>query len=718
MLKSSTHSICSCNCKFKSTVKASSERESIESLYPNNLPVNNYWEEITYTENEFENSILWGTKWVNLPSNTITYTVNQGNASSMYVPGVGSVPLIDISQNIRDAVDTIMNDLTKFTNLSVENVGNDIDDAIISFNFLDADNFDWSFLGIAMPPANTNSEYYEEESQYTSLTDSFWAAGNTYLAYKVADKDSYNKGGFWYDVMLHELGHSLGLAHPHDNGGNSTIMAGVSSYLDFGTHNSNMQPISTMSYNDTNSPILDYTRNGYTSGYMGTYGPLDMKALQYMYGVNPDFNSGDTVYLFPNSTTTQYWTCIYDTGGTNTIDATDAGVDTTINIGNSSLENSTQYAGVKFSYDSFGGFTIASGSTKIHNVIGSSNDDNITGNEVNNEITLNNGGNDVVDGKAGMDTVYMTNISYSDITYHMNTTTGVITVTNNLNSDTINLVNIEKIVFSDKEMLITSEDIIETGYVNVDHMPRTVTLSKTFNDPVVVCGDPTIYGRDPCCVRITNITNKSFSLFLQESVNLDQWHVLERVSYMVGERGYWSINGTDKQVAFGSFSSNRLASTSGFNMITHHVPFIERPVVMSQVASYNEPQLVVTRTRNINNNSFECTMQESEAADQLHAVERIDWCAISPGHYSFSGKKFQCGTISGVNHEPTTVTLTDDYFTSQPRVLTKCSSFIGPDTANTRITQHITFTVRIHEETTQDKEMLHAHEDVDFIAIE
>jgi len=31
------------------------------------------------------------------------------------------------------------------------------------------------------------------------------------------------------DVMLHELGHSLGLAHPHDIGGNSIIMAGVAS---------------------------------------------------------------------------------------------------------------------------------------------------------------------------------------------------------------------------------------------------------------------------------------------------------------------------------------------------------------------------------------------------------------------------------------------------------------------------------------------------------
>ena len=114
-----------------------------------------------------------------------------------------------------------------------------------------------------MPPVNTNNSYYDEESIFTSLTDSFWASGNTYLAYKSADEASYVKGGFWYAVMLHELGHSLGLSHPHDNGGNSVIMAGVqSAFNDYGTYNSNMQPITVMSYNDYDSPILQRTIDG------------------------------------------------------------------------------------------------------------------------------------------------------------------------------------------------------------------------------------------------------------------------------------------------------------------------------------------------------------------------------------------------------------------------------------------------------------------------
>jgi len=53
--------------------------------------VSSYWQEITYTDNDFENAILWGTKWTNLPSNKLTYTINLGGATDVFIPGIGSV---------------------------------------------------------------------------------------------------------------------------------------------------------------------------------------------------------------------------------------------------------------------------------------------------------------------------------------------------------------------------------------------------------------------------------------------------------------------------------------------------------------------------------------------------------------------------------------------------------------------------------------------------
>jgi hypothetical protein len=52
------------------------------------------------------------------------------------------------------------------------------------------------------------------------------------------DLDSFDIGGFDYITLIHELGHGLGLAHPHDNGGYSSVFPGVtSSFGDYGDDN-------------------------------------------------------------------------------------------------------------------------------------------------------------------------------------------------------------------------------------------------------------------------------------------------------------------------------------------------------------------------------------------------------------------------------------------------------------------------------------------------
>ncbi|NDB55802.1 hypothetical protein EB169_08255 [archaeon] len=111
-------------------------------------------------------------------------------------------------------------------------------------------------------------------------------------------------------------------------------------------------------------------------------------------------------------------------------------------------------------------------------------------------------------------------------------------------------------------------------------------------------------------------------------------------------------------------------------------------------------------------------MQEDEGLDNLHTTERIDWCAFSSGIYNFSGKKFQCGNISNVNHNNKSVTLSNS-FTTLPKLLTKCSTYNGSDPVNTRNKEPVlSFTIKLQEDTARDSETNHVNEDVSFIAVE
>ena len=75
-----------------------------------------------------------------------------------------------------------------------------------------------------------------------------------------------------------------------------------------GVANSVYSALQRMGYNDTQSPYVPNSQ--VSSGFLSTFGPIDIVALQYMYGKNPNFNIGNTTYTFPNSTTKKFWETI------------------------------------------------------------------------------------------------------------------------------------------------------------------------------------------------------------------------------------------------------------------------------------------------------------------------------------------------------------------------------------------------------------------------
>lgn len=223
------------------------------------------------------------------------------------------------------------------------------------------------------------------------------------------------EGGFGYVTIVHELLHGLGLAHPHDNGGGSTIMPGLNPnspdfpFGHFANNDLNQGVYTTMSYNSgwltgPNGTAPSASQPGINFGFEAGPMAIDIGALQAIYGANTTYAAGNNLYLLDATNGVRtYWSSIWDTGGIDEIRHTGA-AGATIDLRAATLQFEeggggyvSQVAGVA------GGFTIANG-VVIENATGGNGADRITGNDAGNLIQ-GNSGNDTLLGGFGNDTL-------------------------------------------------------------------------------------------------------------------------------------------------------------------------------------------------------------------------------------------------------------------------------------------------------------------------
>ena len=235
-------------------------------------------------------------------------------------------------------------------------------------------------------------------------------AGNLWDRFAGGD---LTEGGFGYFTIMHEMLHGLGLAHPHDTGGDSSVLPGVSSPRDdFGDYDLNQGVFTMMSYNPgyhTGTPGSDPaagTGDGAGTPYGYAAGPMavDIGVLQGLYGANNNHNGGNTTYVLPTGTGAGvFWSTIWDTGGIDTIRHSGAGA-ARIDLRDATLQMESGGGGfISAVNGTRGGFTIAAGAM-IENAFGGVADDFIVGNEGNNNL-LGFAGFDTIFGQAGADNI-------------------------------------------------------------------------------------------------------------------------------------------------------------------------------------------------------------------------------------------------------------------------------------------------------------------------
>ncbi|WP_368870984.1 M10 family metallopeptidase C-terminal domain-containing protein [Proteus mirabilis] len=245
-------------------------------------------------------------------------------------------------------------------------------------------------------------EYIENEAEiydlyYINNDGTITIARGTNDLLEEYQQNKHKIGSFEYHVFMHELGHSLGLFHIWEY-----ILNEKHKVLDSIKY-------SIMSYKRTDIKDADFG-----GLYPMTFMLVDILLLQYIYGPNMTTRLENNTYGFHSNTERAAYSlksiedklvsCIWDSGGIDTLDFSLYTVNQLINLNEGSFSDiGGLRSNISIAYN-----------TIIENAIGGKGDDILIGNPFNNNLKGGDGndlfyggsGNDVIYGELGNDVLY------------------------------------------------------------------------------------------------------------------------------------------------------------------------------------------------------------------------------------------------------------------------------------------------------------------------
>ncbi len=201
--------------------------------------------------------------------------------------------------------------------------------------------------------------------------------------------DKYQLGTYEYKVLLHEIGHALGLHHAWQ-------------YLEYKDKN---HVLASLKYSVMGYRLPKFEHADFEGLYPMTFMLLDILLLQHLYGENMTTRLENNIYGFNsntghiayslNSIEDKLVSCIWDSGGIDTLDFSLYTVNQFIDLNEGSFSDiGGLRSNISIAYK-----------TIIENAIGGKGHDTIKGNKANNDLRGGDG-NDILYGGLGNDYLY------------------------------------------------------------------------------------------------------------------------------------------------------------------------------------------------------------------------------------------------------------------------------------------------------------------------
>ena len=324
-----------------------------------------------------------GFYWKLDSNRTITWSMANGfSGESAISPAYAKATFVSVFQKISSYADVQFQYVGRYADPSKAYLaGSDITVSVDgSFHLFS----DTSALALGFfPDASYNKSVYQG------------APGDTFVNLKSLANflPSYAPGSEGYALVIHEIGHALGLKHPFDDGG-----TGFPTFQKLGVPQFDKDWYTVMAYND------DY---GFNLVFWDPATPMvrDVLALQYLYGKNNTTNATNTTYtLFENN----MYRTIWDAGGTDCINVTQASDGWLIQLPifqpSTLVDTKVGFALPAWQVSLPSPFTLYWLTGDIEHAKGSSFNDTLLGNNLSNSL-VGKAGKDQLDGGAGNDTL-------------------------------------------------------------------------------------------------------------------------------------------------------------------------------------------------------------------------------------------------------------------------------------------------------------------------